>query len=166
MVPADASSAGDSLFETIIVSVREHLRYFLEQLPAPAGKSRRAYHNAYMRTVYRPSRCRMELTFLPEDYHRFVNLAADAGMRPAVYVREAAIAQSKQRVIIPKSYLESIDRVANELNHIGRSANQVARYVNIKRGAASKDVKQLYTLLERVETILSNAFHFLPVSDH
>lgn len=68
------------------------------------------------------------LTLTPAQDREIRRAAREAGLKPAVFVRQATLAYMEQRYLVPKDQAESLTTLIAVLRNIGNSLNQVARF--------------------------------------
>lgn len=80
------------------------------------------------KAAYDEKRRRILLTLTPAQDREIRRAAREAGLKPAVFVRQATLAYMEQRYLVPKDQAESLTTLIAVLRNIGNSLNQVARF--------------------------------------
>lgn len=100
-------------------------------MPADPDKARER------KAAYDQKRRRIMLTLTPAQEREIRRAAREAGLKPAAFVREAALAYMDQRFLVPQDQAQRLTSLIAVLRNIGNSLNQVARFaatVQKKRG--------------------------------
>lgn len=80
------------------------------------------------KATYDEKRRRILLTLTPAQDREIRLAAREAGMRPAVFVRQATLAYMEQSYLVPKDQAERLTTLIAVLRNIGHSLNQAARF--------------------------------------
>lgn len=103
--------------------------------------------------------------YLDLDDHRQLVAAADAhGMPLTPYARDAALAYSDQRFLVPPRLDELLSRLIQETRRVGNNVNQIAARVNVTRTVRNDELDQAkFTIshLEQTTRILNTVIHNL-----
>lgn len=93
---------------------------------------------------------RVTINLTLSDYAELREHAHERGHRLAPFVREAALAQCREAVVIPPELPRLINRLQTDVKRIGTNVNQIARHTNI---AQRVSFRQIYKTRKFVEDL-------------
>jgi len=83
------------------------------------------------------------------QYQSLEQYAKQAGMKPATFLRAAALAYMNQRQLLPKSVTDRLPSLISFIRNIANNLNQIARHTNIFKKTT------IYDLLKTRENVLA-----------
>jgi len=127
---------------------------------SPMTKKQKSKRAGYM-ADYRRSKVRYINCAIPiRDYKRLLDRAEKIGVKPTVYLREAAFAYMNQRYLVPQNIEEELRRFILLMRNIGNSLNQIAAKANTLKRVTVFDLhkakKRINQLEESVEAFIRN----------
>lgn len=129
----------------------------LTTLDAPM-RARQVARARYMREVYRKARKSLNVTLEAAVFDEVIApRAAAAGLAPTAYLREAALAYTTQRFLVPAGLEAALFAVTDQLAALGNNLNQIARYANRHRAASRQDLADARALVERATALVEAA---------
>ncbi|MBI4738265.1 MobC family plasmid mobilization relaxosome protein [Candidatus Woesearchaeota archaeon] len=93
----------------------------------------------------------VKCTLTRQDYAHLLRHAAGAGMRPATYLKRAAMAYMGQQYLVPDQLEQTMLKLIYELSAIGNNLNQIARKANFFQKVTVFDLREAKRLTSQLE---------------
>lgn len=127
-----------------------------------AEEKRKEYLKNY-KVNYDKRKKRIEVYFDIQDYKAIEKIAGEHGIKPASFLRESALAQTKGLLLMPKEIEEEKKTAVRSLRGIANNINQIAKFSNEQGFTSQEMINSLLAYLKNLEAIIK-AFE-LPIDD-
>ena len=145
---------------TILLPV---IRHRLLAVIDPRKARAKAQRARYMREVYRQANKSLNVTMPCERFTAILApAAAEVGLSPTEYLREAAFAYAERRYLVPRGLEDALWAVSDQLAALGNNLNQIARHANLRGRASHRDLADARRCLERAEQLVQAAVRTPP----
>ena len=109
-----------------------------------------------MREEYRKDKKYLNCVLSKEEFKKIKTNSKSHWKTPTTYLRESAIAYSKQKFLIPENIKEQLERFIFILRSIANNINQIVKHINTKHSAWKAEIIEIKNTVHWLESLIKS----------